>query len=321
MKIPIIGVFCLTTALCFGQTLRTPAPAPGDFSSNKPSNGPTSADGSDYRIGSDDLLDIDVFDIMELSAQPRVTGSGMISLKMVGTLQAGGLTPQELERVIEKVLKGKELVNDPHVTVTVREYASQPVSILGAVRQPAVYQIKGQKTLSSMISQAGGLDMSTVGSTIQVSRAPKDPASPRESIAIDAADFQRGNPALDIPIYANDTIFVQTAESVFVLGEVAHPDEFVLRNGVNLTVLKALAKGGGPTREAKKKDAIIIRIHQDRTRQEIPVDLDKIAQGKADDMEMMPNDILFVPASKTKAIFNQSITNAIGVVSGRLIYR
>jgi polysaccharide export outer membrane protein len=321
MRIAITTVFLLTAAVCIGQTQRIPVLPSSDFSSSRPSNAPTSAGNSDYKIGSDDQLDIDVFDIMELTASPRVSGSGMISLKMIGSIKAGGLTPQELERAIEKALKDKELVNDPHVTVNVREYASQPVSILGAVRNPSVYQIKGHKTLSSMISSAGGLDTATVGGTIQVSRASKDPGGSRESIAIDAADFQRGNPALDIPIYANDTIFVQTAESVFVLGEVVHPDEFVLRNGTNLSVLKALAKGGGPTKEAKRKAAMIIRVHEDRTRTEIPVDLDKIQQGKADDLELMPNDILFVPSNKAKAIFNQTLQNTIGVVTGRLIYR
>jgi polysaccharide export outer membrane protein len=320
MRIAIIGGFFLMTVVCLGQNSPTlPLPS-ADFSSNRPSNGPTSSVNSDYRIGSDDQLDIEVFDIMELRESPRVTGSGMISLKMIGSLQAGGLTPEQLERAIEKALKDKKLVNEPHVTVTVRDYASQPVSILGAVRQPNVYQIKGQKTLSGMISLAQGLDISTVGSTIQVIRAAKD-SSPRETITIDAADFQRGNPALDIPIYANDTIFVQSAESVFVLGEVAQPGESVLRNGVNITVLKALAKSGGPTKEAKRKDALIIRVQQDRSRVEIPVDLDKIAQGKADDVEMMPNDILFVPTNRGRAIFNQTLQNTIGVVTGRLIYR
>jgi polysaccharide export outer membrane protein len=302
------------TAVCFGQDSRTPTPPSGDFSSNKPSTGPTSSGSSDYKIGKDDQLEIDVFDIMELKESPRVTGSGMISLKMIGNLQAGGLTPQELERAIEKALKDKNLVNEPHVTVSVRDYASQPVSIMGAVRKPGIYQIKGQKSLFGMISQAEGLDSAIVGSTIQVIRE-------KSVIAIDIADFQRGNIALDIPIYANDTINVLTAESVFVLGEAVNPGEHVLRNGVNISVLKALAKSGDTTKEAKKKAAMIIRVHKDKSREEIPVDLDKIAQGKQPDIEMMPNDILFVPSNKAKAIFNQTLQNTIGVVTGRLIYR
>jgi protein involved in polysaccharide export with SLBB domain len=172
-----------------------------------------------------------------------------------------------------------------------------------------------------MISLAGGLEMNSAGSTIQVSRASKDAATPREAITIDAADFQRGNPALDIPIYANDTIFVQTAESVFIVGEVSRPEEHVLRSGKNITVLQAMSTSGGPTKDAKKKDSRIIRVLQDGSKQEIMVDLDKIYKGTADDIEMMPNDILFVPSSKTKAIINQTLQNTIGVVVGRLIYR
>jgi polysaccharide export outer membrane protein len=321
MKTAIIGAFLLTAVVCFGQNPRNPVVATDDYSSNKPSNSPTSFGGSDYRIGSDDQLDIDVFEIMELAATPRVSASGTISLKFIGNFTAGGLTPQELERAIEKSLIEMKLINEPHVTVSVREYASQPVSIMGAVRKPDIYQIKGQKTLFTMISQAGGLDLNTAGSMIQVFRGSKGSASQREVITIDIQDFERGNAALDIPIYANDTINVQTAGSVFVLGEVIHPDEFVLRNGINISVLKALTKGGGPSREAKKNASLIIRVHQDGSREEIPVDLDKIAQGKAHDIELMPNDILFVPPNKVKAALNKTLESTIGVVSNRLIYR
>jgi polysaccharide export outer membrane protein len=321
MRIAIVTVCLLTAGVCLGQNPRVPSLANDDFTSNRPSNSPTSVKGKDYRIGSDDQLDIDVFEIMELAATPRVSGSGTISLKFIGNFQAGGLTPQELERAIEKALQDQKLVNEPHVTVTVREYASQPVSIMGAVNMPNIYQIKGQKTLFSMIAQAQGVDQARVGRTIQVIRAPRESGSSRESITIDIADFQRGNVDLDIPIYANDTINVQFAGSVFVVGEVMRPEEHVLRNGKNITVLQAMSTSGGPTKEAKKKDSKIIRVHQDGSREEIKVDLDKIYQGKVDDIEMMPDDILFVPPNKVRAIVNQTLQNTIGVVTGRLIYR
>ena len=321
MKITIAAVLILTAGLCFGQNPRTPIAAAEEFASNKPSTGPTSVGGAEYRIGSDDQLDISVFEIPELAAQPRVSASGTISMTVIGSIPAGGLTPQELERAIEKALRDKELVNQPHVIVSVREYASQPVSIMGAVHMPNIYQIKGQKTLFSMISLAQGLDPTTVGSTIQVIRAMKPGLSEREVITISIEDFQRGNVALDVPIYANDTINVQTAGSVFVMGEVRQPGEFVLRNGLNISVLNAIAKSGGPTKEAKRKESIIIRVHQDGTREEILVDVDKITQGKADDIEMMPNDILVIPSNKIKAALNRTIESTIGVVTGRLIYR
>lgn len=306
-----VGIVLLTSVVCYGQNLRAPS---DNFTSTKPSDSPTSLNGSDYRIGSDDQLDIDVFEIMELAATPRVSASGVISLKMIGNLQAGGLTPQQLERAIEKSLVEKKLVNDPHVTVTVREYASQPVSIIGAVRMPGTYQLKGEKTLFGMISQAQGLDQATAGNTIQVFRGDR-------VITIDVEDFERGNVTLDIPIYANDRINVPVAGSVFVMGEVRQPGEFILRNGVNISVLNAITKGGGPTKEAKQKGAVIIRMHQDGRREDIQVDLDKMANGKVDVVQMMPNDILFIPANKFKAAMNRTLESTIGVVSNRIIYR
>jgi protein involved in polysaccharide export with SLBB domain len=160
-----------------------------------------------------------------------------------------------------------------------------------------------------------------VGNTIQVIRAPRDGESERRVITIDIAEFQRGNVALDVPIYANDTINVLSAGSIFTVGELIHPDEFVLRNGKNITVLQAISKSGGATKEAKKKELSIVRVHEDGKREEIPVNLESILQGKADDIEMMPNDILFVPPNKVKAAINRTLESTIGVVSNRLIYR
>jgi polysaccharide biosynthesis/export protein len=320
MRIAAACIALLVSVVCVGQNVRTLAPPLDDFSSNKPSNSPTSSSGTDYRIGSDDKLDVTVFEIMELAATPRVSASGKISLGPIGSLQAGGLTPQELERAIEKALQDKELVNEPRVTVTVIEYASQPVSIMGAVKMPNIYQVKGEKTLSSMIAQAQGLDPMNVGSTIQVIRAPK-PGVEREVININVDEFQRGNIALDVPIYANDRINVFAAESVFVMGEVKQPGEFVLKNGMALTVLKAVTRAGDLTKEAKKKESRIIRVHRDGTREEIKLDIDKMKEGKVDDIELMANDILLIPPNRVKAALNRTVESTIGVVSGRLIYR
>jgi polysaccharide biosynthesis/export protein len=323
MKPGAIAILFVSSTICFAQDNRRFLPPPQDFTSNRPSDSPTSS--GDYIIGSDDQLDIEVYEIQELASQPRVTSNGKISMKMLGAFQAGGLTPHELERQIEQALKDRQLINDPHVTVFVREYASQPVAILGAVRMPNIYQIKGQKNLYSMISMAQGLDLTTVGSHLQVIRAPKADGQPGEVITISIEDFQRGISELDIPIRANDTINVQVAGSIFVHGEVMKPDEYVLHNGKNLTVLQALTKGGGKTKEAKMTEARIIRYHIGEKGEPIPeeiaVNFDEIGKGKAEDILMMPNDILFVPPNKIKAALNRTLESTIGVVTGRLIYR
>jgi len=250
---------------------------------------------------------------------PRVTAAGTISLPLIGPLEAAGHTPQELERSIEEALK-RNYVNDPHVTVFVREYASQPVSVVGAVKVPGIYQIKGRKFLLDMLAMAQGTEQGA-GSVIQVIRSNQD-AGASETITVGIEDlFENGKTELNIPIFAGDVINVLRASSVFVVGEVVRPNEFVLRNGKNITVAQAVALANGFTKEAKKGDCLIIRYHRDGTKEEIPVDTGKVLRGDAVDVPMLPNDILFVPANKVKTGLLRALDSTIAIVSGRLVYR
>ena len=323
-------VVYIVISLMFGQgqlpRLTTPIPQQ-DFNANMPSNLPTSSGGQEYRIGKDDLIEITVFEVPELGSTPRVTAAGTISLPLIGPIEVAGHTPQELERSIEEALK-KNYVNDPHVTVFVREYASQPVSLIGAVKVPGIYQIKGRKFLLDMLAMAQGIDQSA-GSIIQVVRSKSvvgefsnQDSDAGETLTIGIEDlFENGKTELNIPIFAVDVIIVLRAGSVFVVGEVVRPNEFVLRNGKNITVSQAVALANGFTKEAKKSDCIIVRYHRDGTKEEIPVDTGKVLRGDAVDVPMLPNDILFVPANKVKTGLLRALDSTIAIVSGRLVYR
>ena len=323
-------VVYIVISLMFGQgqlpRLTTPIPQQ-DFNANMPSNLPTSSGGQEYRIGKDDLIEITVFEVPELGSTPRVTAAGTISLPLIGPIEVAGHTPQELERSIEEALK-KNYVNDPHVTVFVREYASQPVSLIGAVKVPGIYQIKGRKFLLDMLAMAQGIDQSA-GSIIQVVRSKSvvgefsnQDSDAGETLTIGIEDlFENGKTELNIPIFAGDVINVLRAGSVFVVGEVVRPNEFVLRNGKNITVAQAVALANGFTKEAKKSDCIIVRYHRDGTKEEIPVDTGKVLRGDAVDVPMLPNDILFVPANKVKTGLLRALDSTIAIVSGRLVYR
>jgi polysaccharide export outer membrane protein len=292
-----------------------------EFLTNRPSNAPSSLVGDEYRIGRDDLIEVTVFEVPDLGGIGRVSASGIVSLPLIGAVQAADKTPQEVEKAIEGVLKEKWL-NDPHVTVLVREYASQPVSVLGAVKLPGIYQMKGQKFLLDMLATAQGLDQMTAGQTIQVIRRKGDNAESAETITVSVEDlFQNGKTELNIPIQAGDVIHVLQAGSIFVVGEVLRPGEFPLRQGRNVTAGQAVALGSGFTKEAKKNECKIIRIHADGTKQEIAVNVGKIYEGSVNDITLMPNDILFVPANKVKNTLMKTLDTTIAVVSGRLIYR
>ncbi len=123
---------------------------------------------SDYRIGADDLLDITVLEASELDRVPRVTASGQISMAVVGTVRAAGLTTQELSAVIEEILR-RNYIKDPHVNVQVREMQSHTVSVFGAVKKPGVFQIRGPKSVIEVLSMAEGLG-DDAGDTVIVDR-------------------------------------------------------------------------------------------------------------------------------------------------------
>lgn len=112
---------------------------------------------SEYRIGPQDLLEISVFQVAELNRTVRVSTSGDISLPLVGVMKAGGMTVQELEAEIAKTLDAKFLQN-PQVTVFVKEFTSQRVTLEGSVKKPGIYPLTGRTTLLQAIAMAEGLD-------------------------------------------------------------------------------------------------------------------------------------------------------------------
>ncbi len=290
---------------------------------------------NEYRVGQDDLLQITVFEVPELGTTARVTASGYVSLSLIGPVKASGLTPNELGMHIESLLR-ERYVNNPHVNVFVSEYGSQPVSMIGAVSRPGIYQIKGEKSLLSMLALAGGLTGSA-GKTIQIIRgsgtietdapsrgglnAPPNLNLPAEAIAVNVEDLtENGRTELNVPIYSGDIINVLQAGSIFVVGETKGPGEYVLRNGRNVMVTQAVALGGGFTENAKRSATLIIRLHRDGSREEISVDPDKIMKGEMPDVALLPNDILWVPPSKAKPALRRTLDTAIGIATSVLMF-
>ena len=112
---------------------------------------------TDYQIGRQDLLEIEVFGVEDLSQVVRVSDDGSITMPLLGRLAVAGLSKTDLQDLIARLL-GERFVHDPQVTVFVREYESKKVAVSGAVRNPGSYEMLGRKTLLEMISMAGGLD-------------------------------------------------------------------------------------------------------------------------------------------------------------------
>lgn len=292
----------------------------------------------DTPIGSGDLLHIDVFDVPELSREVRVSDAGDISYPLIpGKIQALGQTPFQLEEKLEQLLVENGLVSHPQVSVFVKEQNSQPISVVGAVKQTMVYQVMRPTTLLEVLSAAGGIT-DDAGSVVLITRtapqeaakiepasATSDPPKDQQTITIRLQDLlESGNAVYNIPVYGGDVVSVPHAGIVYVLGfGVAQPGGYVLQShGEQVTVLKALALAHGLTTFAKANDAVIMRTNTATgNRDQIPVRLKEIQNRKADDVPMKSNDILYVPDSTGKKTLARGAQAMLGIGTQVAIYR
>ena len=275
-----------------------------------------SAPQQNFVIGADDVLDIQVFQVPELSRTVRVDQKGFITLPLLGEVRAQGLTPGELERGLAKLL-GEKYLNNPSVSVFVREYKSHPVSVLGAVKMPGVYQISSPKPLAEIIAMAQGLadgPESKAGDRILITHEGK-------TEAVEVLALLRNRPAADRLIHPGDQVRVLPADVVYVLGDVERPGSYPLATHQPVTVLQALALAGGPKRTAKMKQTVIFRKDPGGAKTEIPLKLTGKLTGTDADRLMEANDILFVPGSVTKRAFSRALDVGLATASGVIIWR
>jgi polysaccharide export outer membrane protein len=297
----------------------------------------------DTPIGTGDLLHIDVFDVPELSRELRVSDTGEISFPLIpGRVHAAGLTPFQLESQLEQLLLENGLVSHPQVSVFVKEQNSQPISVVGAVAKPMVYQVIRPTTLLELLADAGGIT-DDAGSVVIVTRsahpgadsaaAPSDPAAnpladPAEdtqTITIRLLDLlDSGDSKFNISVYGGDIVSVPKAGIVYVMGAgVAQPGGYVLQgHGDQITVLRAIALAHGLTGFAKSDDATIMRTNPSTgQRDQIPVHIKQIEKHKADDLAMKSNDILYIPDSTGKKVLAKGGEAVLGIGTSVVIYR
>ena len=167
----------------------------------------------DYRIGADDLLEIQVFGVDQLTRTVRVNSRGQMSLPLVGTLQVGGLTAGEAERLLVTKL-AENYLQDPQVSLFIKEYTSQRVTIEGAVNKPGVYPLRGPTTLLQSLAVAGGQASLSDMTEVMLFRSEKD--GKRTTLVYDVDRIRAGE--LDDPSVINEDLIVvkRSASRVFM---------------------------------------------------------------------------------------------------------
>jgi polysaccharide export outer membrane protein len=287
----------------------------------------------DYVIGSGDLVGIEVFDVPELSREVRVNETGFISLPLIPVkVHATGLTTFQLQDKLAELLQTNGLVSAPQVSVSLKEQHSQPVTVIGAVKNPMVIQAIRQTTLLQTLSQAGGI-ADDAGSTVIVTRPAAPTMGPEDSdinnndkvpgagqtFTISLGDLlESGNSSFNIPVLGGDVVSVPHAGIIYVVGAVIRPGGFVMQNDRDrMTTLKVLSLAGGTTGSAKAKEAVILRKNPDTgKRDEVPVDLNKVLHLKSEDVALQASDILFIPDSSGKRALHRAGDIAISLTTG-----
>jgi polysaccharide biosynthesis/export protein len=287
-------LYAIFAGAAFGQILH-PGVQPGSeiASANPYSDLPIG------RIGNNDLLGITVYDAPELTRTVRVDAAGEIRLPMLQRpVKASGLYPADLEKSITDALTEGQVLVDPVVTVTVVEYRSRPISVVGAVRTPVTFQATtGTVSLLDAISQAGGLT-ENAGPEILVSENANSGEGDAPAVVrripvhglIDAVD-----PSLNLVLHGGEEVRVPDAGKFYVLGNVHRPGAFSMTDGSQSTVLKALAMAEGLDHFTGNTAYIYRSAAGSSGKQEIPIELKKIMQRKAPDVALLVNDILYVP--------------------------
>jgi polysaccharide export outer membrane protein len=285
----------------------------------------------DYLLGPGDVIQVTVFGIEDLKQKELTLDSeGKISLPFINSVQLIGLTPRESEVKICTLYESSVMKN-PQVAVSVKEYRSQFINVLGAVFKPGTYQLTRRAFLVDALAMAGGLLAEKAESKVFVHRAALVTSSQaedvagvakRESLEIDLVQLlEKGDISLNVPIYAGDVISVpeRVEKFFYVLGDVNKGGAFEIKKGEQITVSKALASAGGLLPTAKGKKTAIMRPNADGTTTQIPIDVSKLLKGEVPDTVLAQNDVVFVPGSTTKTV-GRGLLNSIGSVLGSLVY-
>ncbi len=276
------------------------------------------------RIGDNDLLGIAVYDAPPLTGSVRVSQEGDILLPMVPQpIHAAGLYPRDLEKRIAAVLIKDHLLVNPIVTVTIMEYDSRPISVVGAVKSPVTFQAMGSVTLLDAISRAGGF-ADDAGPEILISGEAPGPDG-KDTTLIQRVParslLDSVNPALNIELHGGEVVRVPQAGRVLVVGDVGKPGYYYI-TGTESSIMKAVALSGGLGQRPGKVAYIYRREGGSRKRNEIPVPLKKIMARKSPDVALEANDMLYIPQNGhglSPAVLNAILAGSIGIGTS-LIY-
>ena len=266
-------------------------------------------------IGPGDLLEVSEAHTPEMRASVRVSATGTVTLVLAGEVYVGGMDETSAAHAIETALIERGMLLHPQVTVLVTAYAGQDVSVLGEVARPGIYSYTVHHRLLDLISSASGLSPNA-GRLVTI--AHRDDAKPVQSVALDPAGTDTTsdhNPEL-LP---GDTVQVSRAGLVYVVGDVVRPGGFPVDPVQTTTVVQVVTLAWGPGQNAALTKAVLIR-EQQGSRTITTLNLKRMLRGLDPDIPIRDRDIVFVPDSMAKNLWNRTMESVIQSAAGVSIY-
>jgi polysaccharide biosynthesis/export protein len=263
-----------------------------------------------YQLGANDQIMLRSPEIPELNEKVfRVDVDGTITLPLVGSVPAAGLTVQQFEEAVTKNLQ--RFYRAPQVTVLLIQFRTDPVFFVGAFRSPGIHSLQGGRRLIEMLTYAGGLQGNAsrrvvITRRLDIGKIPLSTAreNPERGVSIAEISLTRlmetVNPEEDIELMPYDTIRVGTEEMVYVSGEIGRTGGIPLVDKDSISLLQVLTLSGGLTPAAMPQKSKVLRPVLDTTRRaEIEVDIKAILEGRANDFPLLPNDLLVIPRAQS----------------------
>jgi polysaccharide export outer membrane protein len=250
------------------------------------------ANAADATLGAGDVVRISVYGNPDLNVETRIAQSGILTFPLIGQVQVGGLEIALAEKKIAGLLESGGFLRKPQVTILVTSLSSQQVSVLGLVNRPGRYPIEGKRTVLDMLALAGGANLD--GSDIVTLIRKRNGSVTKETL--DVVEMLRsGELQRDVELSADDILYVERAPRFYIYGEVQRPGAFKLER--SMTVLQALAVGGGLTARGTERGMRIKRRDAEGHIQVIKAEHDDLLQT---------DDIVFVRKACSDAAFVSS---------------
>lgn len=238
----------------------------------------------DYQLGAGDSIRVQVFQNPDLTVETRVSESGSISYPLTGELAVGGLSLSAAEKTIADALKRGGFVQNPQVTITLTLIRGNQVAVLGQVNRPGRFPLETANTrLSDMLANAGGA--TSTGDDVAIVVGKRNGRPFRQQIDIPSI-FLEEKLQDDIVLQGGDSIYVHRAPVFYIYGETQRPGAYRVERG--MTIMQALATGGGPTTRGSESR---LRLHRKSANGGVVQTTPQLTDS------VRPNDVIYVNES------------------------